>query len=60
MNSTYNCLKNPPRTIQAYHQLNEIGNSQSSQALVGRSYTPDQQCQLIYGSFSHYCNGVRL
>jgi hypothetical protein len=31
-----------------------------SLSLLGQSYILDQQCKLIFGNFSYYCNGVRI
>jgi hypothetical protein len=62
-----NCLSDIPKTASSYistyykTQIIETQNSNVNEKyniLPGQDYDADQQCKLIFGSFSRFCNGV--
>ena len=59
VSSAANCLANVPPTFKLFFETEEIRTKWNSSVLLGKLYSLDEQCRLIYGSFSHYCNGVR-
>ena len=48
-----------PPTFKLFFETEDIRTHWNSSVLLGTLYSLDEQCRLIYGSFSHYCNGVR-
>ena len=59
VSSAANCLANVPPTFNSFFQTEDIRTQWNSSVQLGKLYSLDQQCRLIYGSFSRYCNGVR-
>jgi hypothetical protein len=58
VSSNASCLANVPTTFESFFKTEKLYSS--STVFLGKLYSLDQQCKLIYGSFSHYCNGVRI
>ena len=59
VSSNASCLANVPPTFRSFFQTDDVRTTVDGSVLLGTLYTLDQQCRLIYGNFSHYCNGVR-
>jgi hypothetical protein len=60
VSSTASCLANVPTTFNSFFRTEYIRTKTDSEVLLGQLYSLSQQCRLIYGSFSHYCNGVSI
>jgi hypothetical protein len=54
------CLANVPPTFKSYFVSENTRSTTDSSVLLGTLYSLDEQCRLIYGGFSRYCNGVRI
>ena len=47
------CLSNIPGGLSV-----EFNKVYGDEYLPGKTYSIDQQCKLIWGTLSHFCNGV--